>query len=339
MRWTSLTFCLLVLGASSTLFAAELLPPDRPIEEVVDHYLNEKLQRLNLQPASPADDSTLLRRTMLDLVGRIPTAAEAQAYAESSDAEKRRQLVEQLLASPGYVRHQADQFNALLMYGSKGSLRDYLRQAFVENRPWDQMFREMIVGQPDDAQQNGAIQFVRSRVSDLDKLANETSVVFFGVNVSCAQCHDHPLVPDWTQNHFYGMKSFFNRSFDNGGFVGEMEYGDVSYQTTDGEKRDAKLMFLTGTVLDEPEAKEPSEADKKKQKQQLEELKKNKQPPPPAEYSRRARLVEVALQESQRDFFARAIVNHVWYRLYGHGLVMPLDQLHPIPRIPPAIPS
>jgi hypothetical protein len=332
-RWIHPLPCLLVLIVGALMAGAargdELLPADRLIPEVVDHYLNAKLARLNVQPASPAADTTLLRRTMLDLVGRIPTAAEAQSYAASGEAKKREQLVDRLMETPAYVRHQADEFDTLLMYGSKASLRTYLREAFAENRPWDQMFREMLIGQQDDSQQDGAIQFVKARVADLDKLVNETSVVFFGVNVSCAQCHDHPLVPDWTQEHFYGMKSFFNRSFDNGGFLGEKEYGTVSYQTTDGDERNARLMFLTGTVLDEPELKEPSEAEKKKEKQLLEDLKKKKEAPPAPEYSRRARLVEIALRDEERDFFARAIVNHVWYRLYGNGLVMPLDQMHP----------
>ncbi|MEQ8791286.1 MAG: DUF1549 domain-containing protein [Pirellulaceae bacterium] len=306
-----------------------LLPADRSIPEVIDHYINAKLERLNVQPASPASDANLQRRTMLDLVGRIPAAVEARQYTESNEPAKREQLVDRLLESPAFVRHQANEFDTLLMYGTKMSLNDYLQEAFAENRPWDQMFREMIVGQEDDQEQKGAIQFVKGRIDDLDKLVNDTSVVFFGVNVSCAQCHDHPLVLEWTQNHFYGMKSFFNRSFDNGGFLGEHEYGDVSYQTPSGEKRDARLMFLTGTVLEEPEMEPPSEEEKKAQKKLLEELKKQKKAPQPAEYSRRERLVEIALEVSQREFFAKAIVNHLFYRFYGNGLVMPIDQMHP----------
>src|SRR5690606_15539413 len=116
-----------------------------------------------------------------------------------------------------------------------------------------------------------------------------------GVNVSCAQCHDHPLVADWTQDHYYGMKSFFVRSFENGDFIGEKSYGLVEYKTTAGEARQAKLMFLTGQIFDEPENKEPDDKAKKAEKELLEKLKKEKKAPDAPEYSRRAKLVEIAL--------------------------------------------
>ena len=56
------------------------------------------------------------------------------------------------------------------------------------------MFRDMIVGEPDDSRQQGAIRFVAVRAKDPDKLTSDTSITFFGVNVTCAKCHDHPLV-------------------------------------------------------------------------------------------------------------------------------------------------
>lgn len=309
--------------------AAELLPADRPIESVIDHYVDALLAKENVTAAPQADDANRLRRTMLDLVGRIPTPQETREYIDSGEAEKRQQLVDRLLATPAYIQHQANEFDTMLMNGMNGSLREYLLKAFEEKRPWDQMFREMLLGREDDPEQKGALQFVKTRIGDIDKLANETSVMFFGVNVSCAKCHDHPLVPEWTQQHFFGMKSFFNRTFDNGGLIGERDYGLVKYTTTSGESHEAKLMFLTGTLLDEPEWKEPDDKEKKEEKKKLEELKKKKQPPPAPSFSRRAQLVDVALRADQNNYFAKAIVNKIWNRFFGRGLVMPIDQMHP----------
>lgn len=325
------------MAGSGRMTAEELLPPDRSIPDAIDFYIDSRLREEGVTPAERADDATLLRRTMLDLVGRIATVHEARSYVESNQPDKRQQLVERLMASEAFVRQQAIEFDTMLMFESGGSLRGYLETAIRERRGWDRMFREMLLGdqQPEGSSAEPADpktapeQFVLARVADLDKLTNEASVTFFGVNVSCAQCHDHPIVPEWTQDHFYGMKSFFNRSFENGGFLGEREYGTVKFQTTDGESRDAQLMFLTGTVLDEPAQEEPSAQEMKTEKERLEELKKNKQPPPAPGYSRRARLVDIALQPEQRHYFARAIVNKLWYRLLGHGLVMPVDQMHP----------
>ena len=102
-------------------------------------------------------------------------------------------------------------------------MRSYLTEAFTENRPWDRMFREMLLGiEGDTEQKRGPLQFVKSRVNDIDRLTTDVSSLFFGVNVSCAKCHDHPLVLDWKQDHYYGMKSFFERTYQAGEFVGEM---------------------------------------------------------------------------------------------------------------------
>lgn len=308
---------------------AELLPADRPMSEVIDHYVDAKLHASSITPAPPADDTTLLRRTMLDLVGRPATAAEAKAYLADTAPDKRLRLVERLLASPGFVRHQVNEFDVLLSGKNRGSLREYLQLAMAENRPWDVIFRELMAADESDPARKGAMQFLKMRASELDRMANETSVVFFGVNVSCAKCHDHPLVPTWTQEHYYGMASFFNRTFENGGFVVEREYGLVEYETTSAEKLTAKLMFLTGKVLDEPMVAEPDDAAKKQEKERLEKAKKDKQALPPPAFSRRAQLAEVALQPDQRHYFAKAIVNQLWNRFYGYGLVMPVDQMHP----------
>jgi hypothetical protein len=322
----TLLFAALVVAYDAT--ADDLLPPETSVEAAIDHYIDAKLQAAGVSAAPPADDATLLRRTTLDLAGRIPLVAETKAYLAVTETDKRAHLVERLLASPAFVRQQAAEFDALLMDGTRQSIREYLGKAFRENRSWDRMFREMLVGEPDDTRQEGAIRFVASRVKDQDKLTSDTSVLFFGVNVSCAKCHDHPLVPAWKQDHYYGMLSFFSRTFDVGEFLGEREYGQVNFKTVEGETRDAKLMFLTGTVLDEPPSQEPDDGAKKEEKKRIEELKKNKEPPPPPSYSRRAALVEAALKDEQNNYLARAIVNHVWNRFFGRGLVNPLDQMH-----------
>ena len=300
-------------------------PADTTISDAVDHFVNTRLEQESVTPAPQASDANILRRTMLDLVGRPPTAAEAKAYIASSNPRKRGETVDRLIASPGFPKHQANELNALLMQSSSGDLLKYLGPATIENRPWDQVFRELITADPD----TGADQFLKSRVKDLDQAANDTSVLFFGVNVSCAQCHDHPLVSEWTQSHFFGMKSFFSRTFENGGFLGERDYGLVKFQTTEGEEKTAPLMFLTGTVLDEPEVADPTDEQKKDEKKRLEELKKNKQPPPAPSFSRRTQLARIALEDDENVYFSRSIVNRIWYRLFGRGLVSPVDQMHP----------
>src|SRR5262249_38030483 len=167
-----------------------LLPPDRPVPEVVDFYIDAQLKEDNLAPAPPAGDANLVRRLTLDLAGRIPTVAETHAFVSAAGSNKRAQLVDRLMGSPAFVRHQANEFDVLLMDGSRASLRGYLVGAFAENRPWDRVFRELMLPDETDPKQKGASEFLRVRLKDLDKMTGEVSSLFFGVNVSCAQCHD-----------------------------------------------------------------------------------------------------------------------------------------------------
>ncbi len=315
-------------GAASPGSAPAAFPAEGAIADAIDHFVDAKLAAVGVSAAPPADDFQWLRRVTLDLAGRIPTAAEVKAFAADEDSGKRAKAVERLVSSPTFARQQVDYFDYLLMAGTGGNLRGYLAQAFQENRSWDRMFRELMLGRDDDPEQKGAIQFIARRAKDLDKLTNDVSVLFFGVNVSCAQCHDHPLVEDWKQEHFYGMKSFFARTYDHGDLVAERDYGNLSYKTKAGENRDAFLMFLDSKKVEEPAATEPTDEQKKEEKKRLEELKKDKKPAPAPAFSRRAALVETALKQGGSGFFARAIVNQLWARFYGRGLVAPTDQMH-----------
>jgi hypothetical protein len=124
------------------------------------------------------------------------------------------------------------------------------------------------------------------------------------------------------------MKSFLGRTFMNGTFVAERDYGVVTYKTTGGEERQARFLFLNGRTVEMPGMSEPSAEVRKEEKRRLADAKAKNQPPPPPQVSARARLADVALEPDARDYFARAIVNRLWHRYFGVGLVMPLDQMH-----------
>ncbi|MDY3555148.1 DUF1549 and DUF1553 domain-containing protein [Gemmata sp. JC717] len=327
----------LLLAAACTLApafarAGDLPPASKPIEEVIDLLVEAALNETGITPAPQADDATTIRRLTLDLVGRIPTTAEVDAYVESTDADKRAKLVDRLMASSGFVRHQAAQFEVMLNpEGDRrggAALRAYLTSALKENKPWNQIFRDVMLPDETDPKLKGAAEFLRGRVGDADKLTADVSVAFFGVNVSCAQCHNHPNVEAWTQDHFYGMKAFLARTFDNGGFLAERGYGVVKYKPTKGPERTAKMMFLTGAAVHDPTAQEASAAEQKVEKEAFDKAKAAKTAPPAPKFSARAKLVEVALKGENADFFARSISNRLWHRFLGTGLVSPLDQMH-----------
>jgi hypothetical protein len=324
----ALLTCAVFVPAEDT--TPELLPADRPIPSVIDHYINRELREQEIPPAPLADDATLLRRLTLDLNGRIPTAAEYSAYLASTDPQKKEKLVDRLMASPAFIRHLVEDLDAMLVVpgannrrGSTGSVREYLTRAIKENRGWDKIYRDLLLA--DDKQEKGSAAFLKARVKDQDRLTTDVSVLFYGVNISCAQCHDHPLVDDWKQEHFYGLKSFLARTYEQGPFLGERDAGVVSFKTPKNENKTARMMFLTGKVIDAPGmVAEP----KGKNKEQAKKNDKNAEPPPAPKFSARAKLIEVSLEADQRHFFAKNLVNRMWHRLYGVGLVSPIDQMH-----------
>ena len=187
---------LLAVGVTAnTTTGAELLPADRPVPNVIDHYVDQQLQKAKVTPAPQSNDATFVRRLYLDLAGRIPTPAEAREYIDSTDPKKREKLVAELAAAPEFIRHNANEFDAFLRNdnGDGGSVRTYLLAAFKENRSWDRMFRDLL-GAAETPHPAKPEQYVLRRLKDRDALTRDVSSVFFGLNISCAQCHNHPYI-------------------------------------------------------------------------------------------------------------------------------------------------
>jgi hypothetical protein len=282
----------------------------------IDALVAKHWQDNNVQPAPLADDAAFLRRLTLDLAGRIPTVAEAEAFVADRSADKRSRAIRRLMQSPEYALQLGRTLDEIIQekYAGKTELLDYLRDAVAAHESWDHIFRDLLLGPWDTKERKRANQFLAKRLNSLDDLTNDTARVFFGVNVSCAKCHDHPLVPDWTQDHYYGMASFFNPTLQGSrgkrnGLITEKTTDPVSFVTTKGVRRTARVMFLSGHVLSELTKQGPA--------------------------SRREQLVQVALED--RSFFSKALVNRLWANLLGRGLVQPLDQMHSAN--PPAIPE
>jgi len=324
---------ILVAAMPAAAVAADLLPPDRPIAEVVDHYVDAKLREAGVAPAPQADDATLVRRITLDLAGRIPTTAEARQFVAATDPAKRQQLIDRLIASPWFDRHLATELNALLRGhdGSGPDLRKYVLAAVREKRPWNRMFRELL---GDGTDPLGPEQFILKRLGDVDRLTRDTSAMFFGVNISCCQCHTHPYEDTLTQDSFHGMKAFFSRSYEFQGKLLETRFGPLTmeYQNREGKKGQAGMIFLSGEAVAMPDPGVPDLAkamaeEKKEIDSFKKEFGKNKAFPPAATFSPRGELLALAEKPENQTMMARSLVNQTWYRLFGHGLVMRIDQM------------
>jgi hypothetical protein len=320
------------LAVSRAGLAADVPAADRPIHEVIDHFVDARIRQQNVESAKPADDLTFVRRVTLDLAGRIPTTAEVRGYVDSSDTEKKTSTIDRLLDSPDFAYHQRNELDAVLMEG-KGTTtewRQYLLEAVRENRPWNQMFREMMLGREDDPKHKTALTFLKVRAGSVDDMTNDASRIFFGVAINCAKCHDHPLVLDWQQDHYFGFTSFFSRTYlTKKGTLAEKHSGEVKFKTTGGKEKQAKFMFLTGATIEEPKVERSADQRKKDDAEVKRQMKDAKAPAPtPPAFSPRTEFVKLALADSDSPYFARSIINRTWARLMGQGLVHPLEQMH-----------
>ncbi|MFO0867360.1 MAG: DUF1553 domain-containing protein [Pirellulales bacterium] len=273
----------------------------------IDRLLAEHWQRRGVVPAPVASDGELFRRTTLDLLGRLPTLAEVQAWekekgqAATATGDRHAAVVERWLASPEFSLQLAAVLDEFIQ-GRQAGLEpfvDYLRQAMLTGKSWDTLFRELLAGGGESAAPPAAALFVDKRSKDLDQLTVDTARAFFGVDISCARCHDHPLVPDWTQRHYYGLAAFLQRPAGDGQKKKADAAGTVTFLGRDGQQHVAAPMFLSGSGVATPEEPGPK---------------------------RRRQLVELALAE--RQFLSRALVNRLWEYFLGRGFVEPVDQLH-----------
>jgi len=190
------------------------LPPVQTFADKVDALIAAKLEAEKQQPNALAGDEIFVRRVYLDVIGRVPTQAEALAFVESQAPGKRAKLIDQLLASEGYVQNMFNFWADVLRVKNNiapggqgnstgGAYIQWLKDSLRENKPYDQMVRELLTA--DGASyENGAIgYYMRDYNMELDNMAITTQV-FLGTQMVCAQCHDHPF-DKWTQMDYYKM--------------------------------------------------------------------------------------------------------------------------------------
>lgn len=164
-------------------------------------------------PMPPIDDPQFVRRIYLDIAGRIPTYKEATTFLHARDPDKRTKLIDELLGSDDYAFHAfnfwADVFRYRDTLGREvrgEPWRQWIKQSLAENKPWDDMVREMLTaeGLPWESPASGYLQ--RDPGMPLD-VVNNTARIFLGTRIGCAQCHNHPF-DTWTQKQFYEAAAF-----------------------------------------------------------------------------------------------------------------------------------
>lgn len=318
-------------AALAVLVATVPARAQAPLHQRIDRAIAAGTPQFDKLAAPLADDAEFLRRITLDLTGIIPTADEARAFLKEAAPDRRAKLIDRLLASPAYARHMATVFDVLLMdrrpgkHVPVGQWQEFLRTAFAANMPYDQLVRAILAADGADPKKRAAARFYLDRNGETHVLTRDISRLFLGMNFQCAQCHDHPLVNQYRQAHYYGLFAFLSRSSvvaDTKKKVtvfAEKAEGEVSYQSV----FDPKLTKNTGPRLpDGPLLREP-----KFDKGKAYRVPPGKGVAPVPAFSRRARLGEL-LTAADNAQFRRTAANRLWALMLGRGLVHPVDFDH-----------
>jgi Protein of unknown function (DUF1549)/Protein of unknown function (DUF1553) len=302
-----------------------------PLHEAIDSHIAQGLGARNLTPAELCSDAEFLRRLSIDLTGWIPSSANARAFLDDPNPDKRAALVDRLLASPEFARHMARVFDVTLMerrpdkHVPSPQWREFLRTSFASNKHWDQIVREILEADGTDANLRPAAKFYLDRDGEPNLITKDISRLFLGMNLQCAQCHDHPLVGDYEQDHYYGIFAFLNRSYvftdkEKKATYAEKADGDVTYKSVFDKNQVQKRTgpkILDGPALDEP---------KFEKGQEYQVVPADGVRPVP-KFSRRAQLASQLVNPEHIEF-ARNIANRLWAMVMGRGLVEPLDMHH-----------
>jgi hypothetical protein len=206
------------------------------IRTPIDAFIQSRLAQDGLKPSPEADRRTLIRRVTLDLTGLAPAPEEVEAFLRDRSPNAYETLVDRLMASPRYAEKQAIYWLDAVRYADTAGFhgdnpyptwpyRDYVLQAFRNNKPFDTFTREQLSGDllpnPTDEQKVASAYNRLNRVSGEGGLQEKeylakygadrvrtVSSVWLGSTLGCAECHNHKFDP-FLAKDFYSMKAFF----------------------------------------------------------------------------------------------------------------------------------
>jgi len=316
------------------LLLTAILLPGIGATDVIDRRISERWKDEGITPAPVADDYEYFRRLSLDLRGVIPTPEEIRAFAADADPAKREKTVDAWLKSDAYATWWSHRWTDDLMLYSTGKVRDlhesfrgWIRDALRTNMPYDR-FAKRILTAKGPSEMDPAVGFLAAGLfnakEDATKdLVERTARVFLGMQIRCAECHDHPF-DDWTQSDFYGMAAFFwqARAEVRGGGGMEGQSGAIVDDPGRGDP---------GVPLPPTAAKKPVEPKTPEPVKGVKSPAAAKQAVGPRWKStgegvgenegRRVAFARILVADRQ---FARAAVNRTWGQFLGRGLLHPL---------------
>ncbi len=277
-----------------------------PVRNRVDELVFQKLKSLGIPPSALCDDSTFIRRVTLDLTGRLPTIVETQEFVGDTNQHKFENTVDRLLESTDHAEFFAKKWSTILrnrrpsagyQFGSFAFF-DWLRNGFLENKPYDQFVRELLTA-AGSVDSNPAVAWLRE-VSTTESRVEDAAQLFLGQRIQCARCHHHPF-EKWSQGDYCHLSAFFSKVSRKEGATPEeprfvSRIGSASAQ----HPRTGQALAPAGlgaTPLNLEPSRDPRED-----------------------------LVDWMIAQDN-PFFARSLVNRYWKHFFAVGLVEPEDDM------------
>jgi len=293
-------------------------PPSlRPSE--VDALIAGRLEASKTAPSPLTTDEEFLRRLYLDVLGRLPEPGSVRQFVAARQRDKRALLIDDLLNQPEYAENWARYWRDVIAFRSPNEndnqvhyplFEKWLAEQIAANEPWDKIVTRILTatGRNDE---NGATVFAVAEEGQAVEIAGEASRIFLGVQIQCAQCHDHPSDP-WKRQQFHEFAAFFvgvksRRVKDSKPPVFTVDAsGPSHYSMPDLMNPEKKVPVSPRFFLnDAPQVSEQVKADQ------------------------RLALVAGYITDRENPWFARAFINRVWYALIGEGFYNPVDDLGP----------
>lgn len=316
--------CMAIACLSATKAFAE-----EPLHTEIDRLINAS----HGGPAADiASDAEFLRRVWLDLAGTIPTADVTRQFLEDKSPDKRTKLIDRLLGQEDYARRMQQAMTVMWLERRAGTAvnnaawNKYLQDCFTANKPWNEFVRELIAADGSDEASRPAIRFlVDGGRSNHHLLTRDVGRLFLGMDLQCAQCHDHPSIDDYHQADYFGLYSYLKQSKlqadkQKKSFVVEtVVQMKIEFQSvfTPEDK------FQIGPRL--PGGQEVAIPTFEKG-QEFASPAKDGLPGVPKFRPRKLLAEHLTANDNQR--FARNAVNRFWFLMMGRGIVHPLDLLH-----------
>lgn len=281
--------------------------------------------------ATRADDAEFLRRVSLDLTGSIPDVETARAFLDNPDTAKREQLIDRLLDSPQYARRMATVFDVMLMERRGGNRiaaaewQTYLRESFARNKPFNRLASEILAADGARRGPRAAAKFYLDRGGEPHLLTRDVARLFFGMNLQCAQCHDHPLVDGYLQEDYYGIYAFLVRGY----IVKDKKLGaEVFAEKAEGDVKYQSVFMPEETHETGPHLPgKPPIAEPQFKKDACYEVAPADQVAAVPKFSRLAELGRLVAGGAS-EAMTKNIVNRLWALMMGRGLVNPVGWQH-----------